>query len=70
MLGEFDPAEADYRAALQAARADGDRGAEWQGLLDLGFVWLARDYARAASSSSKRLPWLGRWAMCARSRTA
>ena len=47
MRGEFEPAEADYRAALDAARADGDRGAEWQGLLDLGFAWLARDYARA-----------------------
>ena len=31
----------------QAAAGDGDRDAEWQGLLDLGFVWLARDYARA-----------------------
>ena len=40
-------AETDYRAALEAARGDGDRDAEWQGLLDLGFVWLARDYARA-----------------------
>ena len=47
--GEFEPAEADYRAALDAARADGDRGAEWQGLLDLGFAWLARDYARAGT---------------------
>ncbi|MCA1646679.1 MAG: LuxR C-terminal-related transcriptional regulator [Chloroflexi bacterium] len=45
--GEFEPAVADYRAALEAARADGDRGGEWQGLLDLGIAWLARDYARA-----------------------
>jgi tetratricopeptide (TPR) repeat protein len=45
--GEVEPAEADYRAALDAARADGDRGAQWQGLLDLGFAWLARDYALA-----------------------
>ena len=47
--GEFEPAEADYGAALAAARAGGDRGAEWQGLLDLGFAWLARDYARAGT---------------------
>ena len=68
--GEFEPAEADYRAALDAARADGDRGAEWQGLLDLGFAWLARDYGRAGTSSSRRSSWRGSWGMTARSRTA
>lgn len=45
--GEFERARDDYEAALEAARAVGDQGAEWQGLLGLGFLWLARDYERA-----------------------
>jgi predicted ATPase len=45
-MGEFELARADYEAALQAARAAGDRRGEWQGLLDLGFLWAARDYAQ------------------------
>jgi DNA-binding CsgD family transcriptional regulator len=45
--GEFERAQDDYVAALDAARVARDRGAEWQGLLDLGFLWLARDYERA-----------------------
>ena len=49
VLGGFEAAEADFRTALEAARANTDRSAEWQGLLDLGFVWLARDYCRAGS---------------------
>ena len=68
--GEFEPAEADYRAALEAARADGDRGAEWQGLLDLGFAGSHVTTPGRAPSSSKRLPWRRSWAMPARSRTA
>jgi tetratricopeptide (TPR) repeat protein len=46
-VGNFDGAEADYAAALAAARASGDGAAEWQALLDLGLLWSARDYARA-----------------------
>lgn len=45
--GEFERAQDDYVAALDSARAAGDTGAEWQGLLALGFLWLARDYAPA-----------------------
>jgi DNA-binding CsgD family transcriptional regulator/Flp pilus assembly protein TadD len=45
--GEFERAQDDYIQVLDAARAVGNRGAEWQGLLDLGFLWLARDYSRA-----------------------
>src|SRR5205823_9790768 len=40
----FDPARADYEAALVAARVSGDRRAEWQALLDLGFLWAGRAY--------------------------
>lgn len=46
-LGEFEAARADHEAALAAARAINDRGAEWQALLDLGFLWAARDYGVA-----------------------
>ncbi|HEU0028912.1 MAG TPA: AAA family ATPase, partial [Ktedonobacterales bacterium] len=45
--GEFERARDDYARVLEASRAAGDSGAEWQGLLDLGFLWLARDYERA-----------------------
>lgn len=45
--GEFERARDDYAQVFEAARAAGDRGAEWQGLLDLGFLWLARDHERA-----------------------
>ena len=45
-LGDFEAAQADYDAELQAARAADDRHAEWQGLIDLGFLWASRDYAR------------------------
>lgn len=44
LLGDFDLARADLEAALAAARQSGDRRAEWQALLDLGFLWTANDY--------------------------
>jgi DNA-binding CsgD family transcriptional regulator len=44
-LGAFDAAHADYQAALQSAQSSGDRHAEWQALLDTGFLWAARDYS-------------------------
>jgi DNA-binding CsgD family transcriptional regulator len=47
LLGDFEGARADHEAALGAARAAGDGAAEWQALLDLGFLWTGRDYARA-----------------------
>src|SRR5206468_6339857 len=45
-LGEFEAARADYELGLSAARAAGAARAEWQALLDLGFLWAGRDYAR------------------------
>src|SRR5947209_11870520 len=47
LLGEFESARSDYQAALDDARARGDRQAEWQSLMDLGFLWSGRDYAQA-----------------------
>jgi DNA-binding CsgD family transcriptional regulator len=47
LLGEFDAARADYEQGLAAARALADGAAEWQGLLDLGFLWSGRDYTRS-----------------------
>ncbi|MCC6187568.1 MAG: tetratricopeptide repeat protein [Anaerolineales bacterium] len=46
-IGEFEGAHGDYAAALAAARAEGDRRAEVQALLDLGLLWSGRNYARA-----------------------
>ncbi|HKB46439.1 MAG TPA: AAA family ATPase, partial [Ktedonobacterales bacterium] len=49
LTGSFDRAAADYQRTLEAARATGDGQAEWQGLIDLGFLWAARDYTRAGA---------------------
>jgi DNA-binding CsgD family transcriptional regulator len=43
-LGAFEAARVDYHSALEAARASADRRAEWQALLDIGFLWASRDY--------------------------
>jgi DNA-binding CsgD family transcriptional regulator/tetratricopeptide (TPR) repeat protein len=43
-LGNFDQARAEHQAGLLAARRAGDRRAEWEALLDLGFLWAGRDY--------------------------
>jgi tetratricopeptide (TPR) repeat protein len=45
-VGEFERAQTDYEAVLQISRTAQDRGAEWLALLDLGFLWAARDYAK------------------------
>ena len=49
LLGAFDAARKDYEAALEEARAQGRREAEWQALMDLGFLWAARDYAQTGA---------------------
>ena len=46
-LGHFDLARADYEAALERAEQSEDRLAEWQLLIDLGFLWASRDYLQA-----------------------
>ncbi len=47
MTGAFDPARDDLKRALDVAGAQGERKSEGQALLDLGFLWASRDYARA-----------------------
>jgi DNA-binding CsgD family transcriptional regulator/tetratricopeptide (TPR) repeat protein len=44
ILGAFPQANADFTAALSAARASGDRRNEWESLHALGLLWAARDY--------------------------
>jgi len=46
-LGEFQRADDDFNAALEHARAAGNRRAEWEALHALGMLWAARDYSRA-----------------------
>lgn len=45
-LGDFERAAADYEGSCIAARDTQDRTAEWQSLIDLGFLWASRDYTR------------------------
>ena len=52
-IGKFDEACADLENALRIARQEGDTLAEWQSLMDLGFAWTARDYARAGEYFEK-----------------
>src|SRR5688572_23416331 len=44
-LGRLEEARAAYEQALGQARDMGDQRAEWQSLLDLGFLWASSDYA-------------------------
>jgi tetratricopeptide (TPR) repeat protein len=46
-VGEFEPARADLDVALVLARSASDRPAEWQTLVDLGFLWEGHDYQEA-----------------------
>jgi predicted ATPase/DNA-binding CsgD family transcriptional regulator len=47
ILGEFERANSDYRCALECAHNEKDHMIEWQCLIDLGFLWVARDYTQA-----------------------
>jgi len=46
MVGKFDASQAEFETLLAEAQAAGNKQAEWQALYDLGFLWMARDYAR------------------------
>jgi len=45
-IGNFDEACADFEQVLNSAREAYDEETEWQALIDLGFLWAARDYQR------------------------
>jgi DNA-binding CsgD family transcriptional regulator len=55
MTGNFERARDDYEAALSAAKEAHDGPAEWQGLIDLGFLWTARDYAKTGEYFQRAL---------------
>ncbi len=44
--GYFDAARSDYERVLDTARDAHDSSTEWQGLIDLGFLWASRDYSQ------------------------
>jgi DNA-binding CsgD family transcriptional regulator/tetratricopeptide (TPR) repeat protein len=46
-LGEFEEARTDLEFALAQARVGEERSAEWQLLLDLGYLWASRDYPQS-----------------------
>jgi tetratricopeptide (TPR) repeat protein len=46
LIGDFDLALADFENARETAQSLGDTEAEWQSLIDIGFLWAARDYGR------------------------
>ena len=46
-LGNFSKARTDFITALRLARTAGNRRVEWQTLLDLGQLWVSRDYEQA-----------------------
>lgn len=54
-LGEWDAARETYERALRVARETSDTYAEWQCLLDLGFLWTGRDYRRSREHLQRAL---------------
>ncbi|MCG3212633.1 MAG: hypothetical protein FOGNACKC_06303 [Anaerolineae bacterium] len=54
-IGVFEPAHADLETALKLAQTAGDNRITWQILLDLGMLWVSRDYARAGDYFNETL---------------
>jgi tetratricopeptide (TPR) repeat protein len=48
-IGAFEDARSDYELALEGVRSLHQRGAEWESLLALGFLWAGRDYAQTGA---------------------
>src|SRR6266700_7645631 len=48
-LGDFGQAQSDYKQALNIAQNAHDGAAEWQSVIDLGFLWAERDYEQTRS---------------------
>lgn len=53
ILGDFKSARDDFEQALQIARREQNGHAEWQILMDLGFLWAGRDYQRTGEYFSQ-----------------
>ncbi len=49
ILGDFEQAKRDYERVLHAARQTEEGRLEWQSILDLGVLWMGRDYKRAGA---------------------
>ena len=47
--GDFEHAQSDYKHALDIARNEHDGAAEWQSMIDLGFLFSERDYEQAGT---------------------
>ena len=47
ILGEFEPAKADYEKALKLAQEANDQETAWGCMLDLGQLWTGQDYQQA-----------------------
>ncbi|MCI0550824.1 MAG: AAA family ATPase, partial [Anaerolineae bacterium] len=45
-LGDFESAQKDFQVVLEESRSRGDSHMQWQALIDLGFLWAARDYTQ------------------------
>ncbi len=54
-LGEFERALDDLETALALARGAGDGRGEWRALLDLGYLWTSRDYAKTGENYEQAL---------------
>jgi DNA-binding CsgD family transcriptional regulator len=48
-LGEFQHAQSDYERGFAAAQEADDGPMQWQLVIDQGFLWAGRDYARVGS---------------------
>jgi DNA-binding CsgD family transcriptional regulator len=55
LISAFDAARADFEQAVARARLDSEQDTEWQSLLDLGFLWMARDFVRAGDYFTQAL---------------
>jgi tetratricopeptide (TPR) repeat protein len=59
LLGDFNAALSDFEQGLQIARAKQDGYAEWQILIDLGFLWAGREYQQTGNyfRLAEKLAW-------------
>lgn len=54
-VGSFEAARSDYAEAEKIARTSQDGLAEWQSLIDLGFLWASKDYAKTGDYFNRAL---------------